>query len=157
MGKSNKPGENDAAAKRFMPSLPEVPYLAVCPNGFETMSYESFAEEDVWRSLMKYKKVFSVDEDRIYLTGLSMGGAGTAKIGFRHPDRFAALAIVCGFYDPQIMIPNFRQKPIFSRRLEDVSSTYPISDNVLHVPVKLFHGDIDPIVPVNVPKNCMSG
>lgn len=147
LGKSNKPGENDAAAKRFMPSLPEVPYLVVSPNGFETMSYEGFAEEDVWRVLEEVQKGFAVDDDRIYMTGLSMGGAGAAKLGFRHPDRFAALAIVCGFYDPLVMDPGFFQKPIFSRRLEDVSSTHPISDNILHVPIKLHHGENDPLVP----------
>ena len=36
-----------------------------------------------------------VDPDRIYLTGLSMGGHGTWILGLEQPDRFAALAPVC--------------------------------------------------------------
>jgi len=41
-----------------------------------------------------------VDEDRIYLTGLSMGGYGTWATGSRYPERFAAIAPICGGGDP---------------------------------------------------------
>jgi predicted peptidase len=37
-----------------------------------------------------------VDTSRVYLTGLSMGGFGTWSLGCRFPDRFAALAPICG-------------------------------------------------------------
>lgn len=37
-----------------------------------------------------------IDEDRIYLTGLSMGGFGTWSLAVRQPDRFAAIAPICG-------------------------------------------------------------
>jgi predicted peptidase len=37
-----------------------------------------------------------VDTSRVYLTGLSMGGFGTWSLGSRFPDRFAALAPICG-------------------------------------------------------------
>jgi formylglycine-generating enzyme required for sulfatase activity len=37
-----------------------------------------------------------VDQDRVYLTGLSMGGFGAWYLAARHPDRFAAVAPVCG-------------------------------------------------------------
>jgi predicted peptidase len=39
---------------------------------------------------------FRIDESRIYLTGLSMGGFGTWATAARAPDRFAAIAPVCG-------------------------------------------------------------
>jgi predicted peptidase len=32
----------------------------------------------------------NVDTNRVYLTGLSMGGYGSWKLGLAHPDRFAA-------------------------------------------------------------------
>ena len=38
----------------------------------------------------------AVDPDRVYLTGLSMGGYGTWETAIRHPDRFAAIAPICG-------------------------------------------------------------
>lgn len=36
------------------------------------------------------------DPKRIYLTGLSMGGFGTFSLGLAHPERFAAMAPICG-------------------------------------------------------------
>ena len=37
-----------------------------------------------------------VDADRVYLTGLSMGGTGTWLWAMANPERFAAIAPVCG-------------------------------------------------------------
>jgi len=42
---------------------------------------------------------FPVDANRIYLTGFSMGGAGTWSMGLAHPKKFAALAPICGYVD----------------------------------------------------------
>lgn len=42
-----------------------------------------------------------VDTDRIYVTGLSMGGFGTWDLATRFPERFAAIAPVCGGGDPE--------------------------------------------------------
>ena len=41
-------------------------------------------------------KEYDVDEDRVYLTGLSMGGYGTWFTSMARPDLFAAIAPVCG-------------------------------------------------------------
>lgn len=41
-------------------------------------------------------KEFNVDEDKVYLTGLSMGGYGTWFTSMARPDLFAAIAPVCG-------------------------------------------------------------
>ncbi|MBQ4528708.1 MAG: prolyl oligopeptidase family serine peptidase [Clostridia bacterium] len=41
-------------------------------------------------------KEYNVDEDRVYLTGLSMGGYGTWFTAMARPDLFAAIAPVCG-------------------------------------------------------------
>ena len=39
---------------------------------------------------------YNVDPERVYLTGMSMGGYATWTYGARHADRFAALLPVCG-------------------------------------------------------------
>lgn len=41
-----------------------------------------------------------VDPDRVYLTGLSMGGFGTFDLATKYPDRFAAVAPICGGGEP---------------------------------------------------------
>ncbi len=42
---------------------------------------------------------YSVDESRLYVTGMSMGGFGTWDIISRNPDKFAAAIPVCGGVD----------------------------------------------------------
>jgi predicted peptidase len=37
-----------------------------------------------------------IDKDRVYVTGLSMGGAGTWRLAAEYPDRFAAIIPICG-------------------------------------------------------------
>ncbi|MBI4621816.1 MAG: 5'-nucleotidase C-terminal domain-containing protein [Verrucomicrobia bacterium] len=66
--------------------------LAVCPNGRGNTVYRGPGENAVFCVLEDVKKRFNVDEDRIYLTGHSMGGTGSADLGLHHPDLFAAVA-----------------------------------------------------------------
>ena len=44
------------------------------------------------------RKGYSVDPKRLYLTGLSIGGAGTWEFALRYPKRFAAIVPIAGFY-----------------------------------------------------------
>ncbi len=71
----------------------------------------------------------AVDTDRVYLTGLSMGGYGTWHLAAAQPDRFAAIAPICG---GGISFAGFPEK---------VSV-------IKHVPVWAFHGAKDPAVPL---------
>jgi predicted peptidase len=69
-----------------------------------------------------------VDPDRVYLTGISMGGYGTWHLGARYPERFAAVAPICGY--------------------GLVSQGFPGRVcNLRDVPVWAFHGKQDEIVP----------
>lgn len=43
---------------------------------------------------------YRVDSERVYLTGLSMGGYGTWMLAAAHPDRFAAIVPICGGGNP---------------------------------------------------------
>jgi predicted peptidase len=65
-----------------------------------------------------------VDPDRIYVTGLSMGGYGTWMLLDKAGERFAAAAPLCGGYDPAK------------------------ASVMLDIPVWMFHGDADGAVPV---------
>ena len=67
---------------------------------------------------------YKVDKQRIYLTGLSMGGYGTWSLASVHPERFAAIAPICG-----------GGKRFMAMRLKDI-------------PVWVFHGAKDKTVPL---------
>ncbi|RME66939.1 MAG: phospholipase [Verrucomicrobia bacterium] len=44
---------------------------------------------------------YRIDEHRIYVTGLSMGGRGTWDLARHIPDRLAAIAPICGYGTPR--------------------------------------------------------
>src|SRR5215510_14716075 len=71
-----------------------------------------------------------VDPGRIYLTGMSMGGYGTWSLGLHYPERFAAIAPICGGGDAMRIFLHGPQKAAALKSLA----------------VWAFHGAKDPIV-----------
>jgi enterochelin esterase-like enzyme len=128
-GQGNRPGESDAEATRHFPPLKDVDFIVASPLARGTMGYQGIAERDVLDVLADVEKRFPIDEDRVYLTGLSMGGGGTLWLGLTRPDLWAAIAPVCPAPPP---------------------GTEELASNALNLPVRFFHGDADPAVPVDV-------
>lgn len=128
-GQGNREGESDAEATRYFPPLPAVPYIVASTMARGTMGYRGLAESDVWAMLEDVKRRFRIDEDRVYLTGLSMGGGGTLELGLKRPDLWAAIVPLC---------------PVPPHFGEDHAG------NALNVPVHLHHGVDDNVVPVSV-------
>lgn len=87
---------------------------------------------------------FSVDRDRVYLTGLSMGGHGTWYLAYRHPERFAAVAPICGWVAGLPRMPEAASVV----PAEDGPPFAALAGRLRGVPVWIFHGEVDPIVPV---------
>jgi predicted peptidase len=71
----------------------DIPFIVVspqCPAG-------EFWSADVLSALLdEVISNYGVDTDRIYVTGLSMGGFGTWLLAIAQPQRFAAIAPICG-------------------------------------------------------------
>jgi len=67
---------------------------------------------------------YDVDADRVYLTGLSMGGYGTWDMAGTHPERFAAIAPICG------------------------GGRWFYADKLKEIPIWAFHGAKDDVVPL---------
>lgn len=131
-GKSNMNGETDVEATRYYPEWPGVEYIVATPYGRGTNGYQGISEKDVLDVLANVKKRFNIDEDRTYLTGLSMGGGGTLWIGLTRPDLWAALAPVC---------------PSPPKGADHLVL------NGFNVPMHFFHGDADKAVPVSVSRD----
>ncbi|MCD8541056.1 MAG: dienelactone hydrolase family protein [Leadbetterella sp.] len=126
-GKSNTAGENDVEASLYFPDWDPVPYIVATPLARGTMGYQGVAEKDVWDMIADVKRRFSIDENRTYLTGLSMGGGGTLWLGLTRPDFWAAIAPVCP---------------------APPEGTEAYLPNAAHLPARFFQGDADPVVPV---------
>lgn len=67
---------------------------------------------------------YTIDPDRVYLTGMSMGGFGTYLNGMADPDRWAALVPICG------------------------GGNLGKAKTIAHLPIWCFHGGADLTVPV---------
>jgi lysophospholipase L1-like esterase/dienelactone hydrolase len=65
-------------------------------------------------ALNAVQKEFSVDAQRLYLTGLSMGGFATWDCITRHPDRFAAAAPICGGGDESRVTTAVAKVPVWA-------------------------------------------
>lgn len=102
---------------------PDLPFVAISPQCPETSWWH--VEVDALSALLdEVLGKYAVDENRVYLTGLSMGGFGAWQLGSTYPHRFAAVAPICGG--------------------GDASKVCALKD----VPVWVFHGAQDPTVPL---------
>jgi predicted esterase len=110
----------------------DFPFIVVAPQG--TGEYEFWATDEMVSAIMtlldEIQGVLAVDTSRIYLTGVSAGGNGTWEIGVRHPERFAALAPIMGYYDWPYTVP------------ENIC-------DLVDVPVWAFHGAKDELIPLD--------
>ncbi|MEO8612782.1 MAG: prolyl oligopeptidase family serine peptidase, partial [Chloroflexota bacterium] len=85
-------------------------------------SWWAFETEALKALLDSILAEYAVDADRVYLTGLSMGGYGSWALGIQHPELFAAVVPICGGGEPDAVCV------------------------LKNVPVWAFHGDADPVV-----------
>jgi predicted peptidase len=84
---------------------------------------------------------FNADSTRVYLTGMSMGGNGTWYLAYHHPDRFAAIAPICGFVSSSRLVASFVPDG-------EGSAFERLAERIRHVPTWIVHGDADDVVPV---------
>jgi pimeloyl-ACP methyl ester carboxylesterase len=118
LGPPDRTGRPDQADTRF---------VIACPYARGSMGYRGVAEQDVYDMVTAVERRFRIDPDRVYLTGASMGGGGALWLALTHPDRWAAVAPVCAAPWPDS---------------ED------FAPNLADLPVRFYHGEQDPIVPV---------
>lgn len=99
----------------------KFPFIVVSP---QARNY-GWKSEQLMDLLANLIAKYNVDVDRLYLTGLSMGGYGTWKLAADYPTMFAAIIPICGGGDPGM-----------AYRLR-------------HMPIWCFHGAKDDIVPLS--------
>jgi predicted esterase len=89
-------------------------------------------------ALSELKKKYAIDENRVILTGYSMGGFGTWNIGLRYPDRFAAIVPFAGGISRREYLAPKKGDPKMRGLVE----------NAFNLPVYFVHGNADDVVPV---------
>jgi len=113
--------------KRFGPvkfalEQKDFPFVVVAPataKGWDVRLFDDF--------LKRIQRQFRVDRNRIYLTGVSMGGHATWRLAMVYPNRFAAIVPVSGAGNPQHAAELLRRLPIW-----------------------IIHGENDTVVPLEL-------
>jgi predicted peptidase len=113
------------------------PAIVVMPQCRRGSWWQGVQEEQALAALAACEKEFDTDPNRVYLTGLSMGGFAAWAIAGKHPDRFAALVPICG----GVRAPWDTRPPQGNPYRE-------AAERVKKLPIWIFHGAADPTVPV---------
>lgn len=113
-----------------------LPYLVDQGRDFDFIivspqcPYNKYWSSENWFEPL-YEKIISeyrVDINKVYLTGISMGGYGTFIVAMDHPDKFAAIIPLCGGCND--------------------SDTLRIC-NLKDMPIWAFHGTADDMIPIS--------
>lgn len=121
------------------------PAIVVMPQSPPDSTWTGAPARAAMAALDAVTRAYRTDPDRVYLTGLSMGGNGAWYLGYRHADRFAAIAPVCGFISTLSALR--LRDPVVPA--EDGAPFDAVARKLRNVPIWIFHGELDTSVPVS--------
>ncbi len=103
----------------------EFPFVIVAPQCpvNKRWSTDNWFENFYREVTTKYR----VDTNKVYLTGVSLGGSGTWYLAIKYPEKFAAIAPISGF----------------TRHMDYIIKN---TDKLIDMPIWAFHGKIDKVV-----------
>ena len=123
-GRGESYGPLSLVTKWGLPKMVEegrdLPCILVSPQCPGDDSWNRPGQQGALLKLLdSIEKKYAVDSNRVYLTGLSMGGYGAWRLAADHSDRFAAVVPICG-----------------GGRTED-------AERLKDIPIWVWHGDQD--------------
>ena len=144
------------------PTLTGDNVFFAAPHGRGSMDYMFVAEDDLLKVIAEIKESYPIDDDRIVLTGSSMGGTGSWSFGTKFPHLFSAIGPKAGNADRRVWQRLWGWGRVFPGPLESLPEPFdtlcrsvadsldPVSyaDNLINLPAFCLHGAEDRIVPV---------
>lgn len=123
----------------------EFPAIVVLPQAPPATVWADGPAQAALDALDATMEQLGADVNRVYVTGISMGGYGTWEIALQHPDRFAALVPICGGLRPLLAAPSIAVTALagMTGEIHDIAAT-----KLSHIPSWIFHGSADRSVPV---------
>ena len=115
---------------------PNQPAIVAQCFGRQSTFYTGMGEQDILATIADVSRRFKVVEDRVYIMGHSMGGAGSYTIGLHHPDRFGGITPIDAamgrniapagdipawmkpqivMFNPYLLYPNARNLDVFMK------------------------------------------
>jgi poly(3-hydroxybutyrate) depolymerase len=161
----------------FMPNLVES--IAEEQDGIVIMPqargpgrwYRKEGEVDVFEAWRDLETRYEIDRDRVTVSGYSMGGFGTQILSGKYPDLFArGFSVVSPPAEDPLEGPSaglIRSPPLLVQGLlggrgggefltlftDHQENAMDLTDNLRHIPMLLWNGGTDPLVPVLGPTN----
>jgi predicted peptidase len=134
-----------SAIRRFVDRYPAIVVFPQTPTGER---WTGAAGDVAMAALDRTLAEFSTDDRRVYLTGLSMGGNGSWYLAWRHPERWAAAVVVCGFLGAG-PFPSFLPP-------DTPDPAAAVAERIRQIPIWVFHGDADKTVPVTASREMVA-
>ena len=125
-------GDDYNSATTLLEGVRPRDFIVAAPFGRGDLAYGTIGEQDVLDLMDLVMKVYPIDPNRVYLTGISMGGCGTWRIGQFYADRFAAIVPFCGWTGTDYL------------------------ENLRNLSVLVVHGDADTSVPIESDENAVA-
>lgn len=118
------------------------PAIVVFPQAPSDVHWTGPGSEVALKALEQTEHEFNTDPERVYLTGLSMGGSGAWHLAYRDPGRYAALLVICARIEPSVQVTEqivpFEDGPLYTA----------LAGRLKSMPIWVFHGDADDVIPV---------
>ncbi len=119
-------GSGDNTVRKWSQRLGEK-FIIICPTYPMGAWWSKTAEEIVLRLIQETQETYLVDQNRIFLSGLSNGAVGAFMIGMNYPDYFAGIIPIAGGIKERLM-------------------TFLV--NLSNTPIYIIHGTKDPMFPI---------
>jgi predicted peptidase len=127
------------------------PAIVVFPQVRPEHQWTGDEAEFALRTLDVAEREFTTDPDRVYVTGLSRGGRGSYYLAYRHASRFAAILVGAGRVGPAGLTRTngalwLENSPVVPDTDGDTFAA--LAERISDVPLWIFHGDQDAVIPV---------
>ncbi len=131
-------------AIRNYPRIEDRSAIFMSPYGYGDTLFRFMGEVDVLAAMEEAQTAFGTDADRVYLTGLSMGGIGSFDFAVHYSDRFAAVLALAGTADLR-RYTELRRHPSYAWELAlaDEYSATRYARNAVNLPILAVHGTED--------------
>ncbi len=140
-------GSADGIMEAFLDSqshAARVDGFVLAPYAHGNAFYRGPGEREVLAATDWALSHYPIDPDRVSITGVSMGGTGTAQVAFHHADRFSAAAPLCGYHSYWVR-RDTSKRPLraWERGRMDHWSTTTFADNAENLPLWIAQGTKD--------------
>ncbi len=127
----------------YEPQLEPESAIIVAPDGLGQIRWRWMGEQDIFDVIDDVQRNYSIDGDKLFLTGLSNGGIGAYTAGLKHAWRFAAIFPLSGVTD----WPQHNASPLLLRPSEktilDNESAITYAENAFNTHLRFYHGARD--------------